>query len=150
MELLLQVAASIMIVTPLLTFGKKLNQDVSSYFFVGLVAILHNLDLYQTSPFGIRFDHYAHFLGGFTVAIVVDRIFKEDLPRVKRFVLLTVSALGVGAVVEIAQWVDAFLVPTFEMFRADEMSNCMADMVCNGLGGITMGIISLFKKRPNK
>jgi len=149
-ELLLQVAASIVIMVPFFIFGKKLNQDVISYFFVVLTAILHNLNLYETSPFGIRFDHYTHFLGGFSIAIIIDRVFKDELSRVKRFFLVTVSALGVGALVEIIQWIDIFLVPDFEMFHADEMSNCMTDMICNGLGGTTMGIVVLFRKRLHK
>jgi len=112
-----------------------------------LTAILHNLGLYGTTPLGIGYDHYMHFLGGFTIAIVFDRIFRENLPRAKRFILMIVCALGVGAVVEMVQWTDVFLLPDFNMFLAFDPANSMADMIGNGLGGIAMGIITVLRRR---
>jgi uncharacterized membrane protein YjdF len=146
-DLLWQVIPSIIALGLLFTFGKKFNQDLASHFALSFTLVVHNLGLYSTHPLGIGFDHYTHFLGGFTVALITDRIFSERLTRAKRFAILLLAALGVGAVWEIIQWLDAYIVPGFEMFRADDISNSMKDMICNGLGGTAMGIITLFRKR---
>ncbi len=145
-DLLLQVGLSVVVLAIFIASSRKLHQDAISYLCVVLTALLHNLGLYGAHPIGISFDHYTHFLGGFTVAIVIDRAFQKALPRPKRLALLILSALAVGAVVEIMQWIDGYLVPGIELFQADEMSNSMGDMIYNGLGGITMGLVTLFRK----
>lgn len=145
-DLLLQVGLSVVVLAIFIASSRKLHQDAISYLCVVLTVLLHNLGLYGTYPIGISFDHYIHFLGGFTVAIVIDRAYQEALPRLKRLTLLVLSALGVGAFVEIIQWIDGYLVISIELFQADEMSNSMGDMIYNGLGGITMGLVTLFRK----
>jgi hypothetical protein len=150
LELVLHAIASIAVMVTFYGFGKRINQDTTSYLFVASTAILHNLNLYDTSPFGIRFDHYIHFLGAFSIAIIVDRLFKQEISRLKRFLILMVSALGVGAIVEIVQWLDYSLLPNFEAFKVDGMSNTIGDMISNGLGGLAMGAIALFRKEPGR
>ena len=127
--LLLQVGLSLVILAIYMATSRKLHQDAISSFFVVLTGILHNLGLYGTHPLGIRFDHYTHFLGGFAVAIIIDRFYQEKLTRVKRFFLLIMSALGVGALLEIVQWADGYFLPTIKVFQADSMSNSMNDMI---------------------
>jgi hypothetical protein len=144
--LLLQVGLSIVILGIYIATGRKLHQDSISSLFVVLTGILHSLGLYGTHPLGIKFDHYTHFLGAFSAAMVVDRIYLEKLPRQKRFLLVTLSAVGVGAILEILQWVDGYLLPGVSFFQADDISNTMGDMICNTLGGTTMGIVTLLRK----
>jgi hypothetical protein len=60
---------------------------------------------------------------------------------------MVVSALGVGAIVEIIQWLDYSLLPYFEVFRADGISNTMGDMISDGLGGLVMGVVTLYRGR---
>ena len=45
-----------------------------------------------------------HFIGGFAIAIITDRIFNEKLTRFKRFAIVTIFALGIGAIGEIIEW----------------------------------------------
>jgi len=149
-DLLAQVALSIFALAIFIAISRRFHQDAISYFFVILIAILHNLGLYETYPLGIRFDHYMHFLGGLAVAIVIDRMYQESLPRSKRFVLLLLSALGVGAVVEISQWIDGYLLPGITLFQADDMSNSMEDMIFNGFGGIVIGMFVVLRKTATK
>ena len=149
-EMVLQAAASLVIVVPFLILGRKLHQDSISYLVVMSAAVLQNLGLYETSPFGIKFEYYMHFLGGFTIGLIADRIFLENLPRAKRFALMPIWALGAGAVWEIAQWLYGLLLPDAENFRADGMWDCMVDMISNGLGGTTMGLVTLFRTRVQR
>jgi uncharacterized membrane protein YjdF len=147
LELLLQAAASLIVLLVFFAFGKRLRQDLASYLALTVMLVVHNLGLYSTHPLGIRFDHYTHFLGGFAVAIITDRIFNEKLARVKRFTILLMASLGVGALLEIAQWLDAYIIPGVEMFHADDISNTIKDLICDGLGGTAMGIITLVRKQ---
>ena len=103
-EFIFDVISSILIIVIFYKFYDELHQDNLSYSFLLFMLILHNLGLYATSPLGIRFDHYMHFVGGFTIAIISDRIFIEKLSKSKRFILVIIFALGVGAVGEILEW----------------------------------------------
>ncbi len=146
-NLLIQVGVTLVFVVPIYLFRDRLRQDAWSCLFVGVTAVLHAAGLYSTKPLGIRFDHYTHVIGGFGIAMVVDRWVREPLTGAKRFFLLVMTALGVGSMVEIVQWVDGYIVPGVEICQADELSNSIADMICNGIGGTVMGITALFKKR---
>jgi len=145
-DLLLQVAASLVILAVFIAARGRLHQDSTSTLFVVLTALVHNLGFYGSHPLGIRFDHYAHFLGAFSVAIVIDRIYVEKLPRQKRFLLVVLSTIGVGGILEIVQWIDGYLLPNVAFFKADDISNTMGDMISNTLGGMIMGIVTLLRK----
>jgi len=134
-------------------FYDKLHQDYKSYFFLIFALILHDLGLYASSPLGIRFDHYMHFVGGFTIAILTDRIFNEKFSKTKRFILLIVFSLGIGAIGEIIEWLGYAILGLGEGFfrygigDEGEYRNAIFDLVFNSLGAITMAIITLFRKR---
>jgi len=147
LDLILQVVASIIGLAVFRVLGKRLKQDLASHLALTVTLVVHNLGLYSTHPLDISFDHFTHFLGGFTVAIVTDRMFTEKLTRTKRFTILLMASLGVGALLEIVQWLDAYIVPGVEMFRADDISNAINDLISDGLGGIVMGIIALVRKQ---
>ena len=75
-------AAFILLIIFNLNF-KHWNQNNISYFFLILTLLLHNFHLYAAKPFGIPFDHYMHFIAGFTIALIFDRLLFE-LPIKKR------------------------------------------------------------------
>ena len=133
-------------------FYDKLHQDSISYFFLLLVLNLHNLGLYATNPLGIRFDHYMHFAAGFTIAIITDRIFNERLNKIKRFILLIVFSLGIGAVGEIVEWLGYSILGSGEGFfrygvgDEGEWRNLIFDMVFNFFGSVAMAVPTLFRK----
>ena len=151
-EFVYDVVASTLIVAIFFIFYDKLHQDCISYFFLMFALIIHNLGIYATSPFGIRFDHYMHFFGGFTIAIIGDRIFNEKFSRGKRFVFVVIFALGIGAIGEILEWIgygilgkgDGFFF--FGMGDEGEWRNSMLDLIFNFIGGTFMGILTLFRK----
>ena len=153
--LVLDATVSILIFIIFFIMYQKLHQDVISYFFVIFTIILHNLYLYPTSPLGIRFDHYMHFFSGFTIALVTDRAFNENISKVKRFFLLVIVALGIGAFGEIFEWLgygilgygDGFFL--FGSGDEGEWRNCIFDLIFDLFGGIMMGIIILFRKVKN-
>jgi len=150
--LIMDVSFSIIILIVFYFLYQKLHQDVISYFFLIFSLILHNLYLYPTSPLGIRFDHYMHFVSGFTIALITDRIFNEKIGKIKRFYLLIMVALGIGAIGEISEWLgygilgygDGFFL--FGSGDEGEWRNCILDLIFDLFGGIGMGVITLFRK----
>src|SRR3989338_2690411 len=103
-DLIFDVLASIIIVGIFYKLYNKLHQDCKSYFTLIFALTLHDLFFYSTSPFGIRFEFYMHFVGGFTIAIITDRAFREKISRPKRFMLLVIFALGIGVIGEMIEW----------------------------------------------
>jgi uncharacterized membrane protein YjdF len=146
-DLVLQTGISLVIMLLFFVFRRRLHLDIFSYFFIVLTAALNSSGLYGTSLLGAGFDSYMHFLAGFTVAIIISGFFNENLARAKRFFLAVIAALGIGAGVEIAEGLDSLVVPGMEMLRTDEFLDCISDMICNGLGGITAGFVVLFLKK---
>jgi len=152
-DLIFDVLASLLIVGLFLNLYKRLHQDYKSYFFLLLTLVLHDLFLYDKSPFGIKFEHYMHFIGGFTIAIVTDRAFNEKLSMAKRFVLLIIFALGFGVIAEIIEWAGYKVLGLGEGFFqygvGDEggWDNSIFDLLFNSLGATMMAISTVFRKK---
>jgi len=145
-------AASLLIFLVYLVYFKQLNQDETSYFFVAFSLILHNLGLYGTSILGLPFDHYMHFAGGFTFALVIDRLLLEKIPVLKKAALVIIAAVGVGAVAEIVEWGGYALLGSGEGFflygvgDEGEWQNTILDMFFNLLGASVLMSIVWFRK----
>ena len=94
-----------------------------------------------------------HFVGGFTIAIITDRLFNEKLSKTKRLLLLLAFALGIGVIGEIMEWAGAKFLGSGEGFFfygiGDEgkWDNSVIDLLFNSLGAAIMGFISLFEKK---
>ena len=129
-----------------------MHLDRFSYSIFLFALILHNMGLYATSPLGIRFDHYMHFIGGFALAVIGDRIFNEKMSRGKRFILIVVFALGIGAVGEIFEWLGYGILGTgdgfffYGMGDEGEWRNSMLDLIFNSLGCISFALFAFFRK----
>lgn len=127
----------------------RLNQDTTSCFFFIFALILHNLGLYSTSPLGIRFDHYMHFVGGFAVAIIADRILTEKFGAAKRFALIVIFAIGIGAIGEVIEWLGYAILGSGEGFLfygsgdEGEWRNAIFDMIFNSAGAMAMAGFAL-------
>lgn len=138
----------------LIVFSKlynKLHQDSVSYFFFIFALILHNLGLYGTKPLGVSFDHYMHFVGGFAIAIITDRAFTEKLSKMKRFAMLVIFTIGIGAIGEIIEWLGYALLGSGEGFLLygsgdeGEWRNLIFDMIFNALGAATMAVFAAYE-----
>lgn len=146
-DLIFDLLFSIFIVGFFYKFYNKIHQDYKSYFFLIFALTLHDLFLYDTSPLGIRFDHYMHFVGGFTIAIIADRLFNEKMGRLKRFILLVIFALGIGAIGEIIEWLGYTVLGLGEGFfrygagDEGEWRNAIFDLIFNTFGAMTMSIL---------
>jgi uncharacterized membrane protein YjdF len=109
---------------------------------------MHNLSLYETSPFGFRFDHYMHFVGGFTISAVTNRIF-DDSSKIKKLMLLVFISLGIGALGEILEWLgysilgagDGFLF--YGIGDEGEWRNSIFDMIFNMFGALFFSLLRL-------
>lgn len=152
-DLIFDAASSLAIIGIMHKFHEKLNQDYKSYFLVAFTLILHDLFLYDTMPLGIKFEHYMHFAGGFTIAIFTDRLFRERLPKPKRLLLLVLFALGIGAIAETAEWGGYKILGLGEGFfkygAGDEggWDNSILDLIFNGIGASAMAASTLFRKK---
>jgi hypothetical protein len=130
----------------------SLRQDNWSAAVVFFAVILHNLHLYGSAPLSIRFDHYMHFIGGFAIAIFIDRYFYEKLTTVQRFVLLSLCALGLGAIGEIAEWLGYGILGSGKGFfyygigDEGEWRNAVLDLIFDLAGGVAMAILTLFRR----
>jgi len=130
-----------------------LKQDNWSSLALFAAVILHNTHLYGSAPFGIRFDHYMHYFAGFAIAIVVDRYFYERLTKLQRFILLSLIALGLGAIGEIAEWLGYGILGSGKGFfyygigDEGEWRNAVLDMIFDLAGGLTMAVISFLRKK---
>lgn len=152
-EFIFDVISSMLILLIFYKFYDRLHQDNLSYFFLLFTLVLHNLGLYASSPLGIRFDHYMHFVGGFTIAIIFDRFLKESLSKPKRFALVIIFALGIGAIGEIIEWVGYGILDSGEGFffygtgDEGEWNNSIKDLIFNSIGAVTFAISTLLRKR---
>jgi uncharacterized membrane protein YjdF len=150
-DLLIDISGSLIIIIIYLYFFKRWKQDSLAYLFLAFSLILHNMYLYSTTFLGIRFDHYMHLIGGFTLAIVVDRILRDKLSIKERVFLAIISASGIGALGEIIEWLgynflgegDGFLLYGFG--DEGEWQNATMDMIFNFFGGLLFGLIIAFK-----
>ncbi len=150
---ILDVLGSLIILGIFYKFYNKLHQDSISYFCLILVMVLHDLSFYGESIFGITFENYMHFFGGFTIAIIADRFFNEKLSKAKRFTMLVIFALGVGAIVEIIEWIGFIILGRGEglfYFGVGDINawhNTIIDLIFNAFGAIPMGIFTLCRKK---
>ncbi len=151
--LFLDIISSFIIIGIFYKFYNKLHQNCISYFFLIFTLILHDLSLYSTAPFGIKFEHYMHFIGGFTIAKITDRFFIEKLSKPKRFLVLIVFALGIGVIGEIIEWLGLKLFGAGEGFFqfgiGDEggWDNSIIDLLFNSLGALAASAFAMFRKR---
>ncbi len=152
-DLILDVLVSIITIGTFYKFYHKLHQDYKSYFFLIFALILHDFFFYGTKPLGIKFEHYMHFVGGFTIAIITDRVFNEKLSRTKRFLLLMIFALGIGVIGEIIEWLGFKVLGLGEGFfkygvgDEGEWDNSIIDLFFNSFGASIMAIFTLFRKK---
>ena len=107
--------------------------------FCGAFVLIDGGRLYDASLLGIRYDKYVHFVNAFAATALVARLFQIQhipLTRVNRlFVLLVV--LGLGAVIEIVEYVVVLTVPRNGVGGYD---NNMQDLIANlcGAGAFLM------------
>jgi uncharacterized membrane protein YjdF len=154
-ELIYDFTASSLTILIFFIFYKKLNQDKLSYTMLILALILHNLVIYETSPLGIRFDHYMHFFAGLTLAIIGDRIFNEKFSKLKRFIVIILFALGLGAIGEIIEWIGYGVLRAGHGFffygigDEGEWQNAMLDLIFNFAASALFAFYTIFRK-PKK
>ena len=101
--------------------------------FCGAFVLIDGGRLYDASLLGLRYDKYVHFVNAFAATALVARLFQIQhipLTRVNRlFVLLVV--LGLGAVIEIVEYVVVLTVPRNGVGGYD---NNMQDLIANLCG----------------
>lgn len=132
---------------------EKAHQDNWSYGGFLIVILLHSAFFYESSPLGVSWDHYMHFIGGAVIALIADRLYFEEHGRTKRAALLVLVALGVGAVHEIVEWLgyaylgegEGFLL--FGAGDVGEWRNTVLDLVFDLLGGLATAAAVIRRRR---
>jgi uncharacterized membrane protein YjdF len=114
--------------------------------YAGAFVELEGRRLYDNAFFGLRYDKYVHFTNAFLIAVLISRLL---LPRYLRKdaifrcnILLAV--LGLGAVVEIIEYVVCKTIPRNGVGDYD---NNLQDLIANLLGGSSWLLLSYVRQR---
>lgn len=103
--------------------------------FAGAFVQINGHRLYDEHILWIRYDKYVHFVNSFVISILVRRLFvlqRNNMDMINRiFILLVV--LGLGAIVEIAEYGVTLTVPHNGVGDYD---NNMQDLIGNLAGGL--------------
>jgi hypothetical protein len=101
--------------------------------FAGGFVVIDDARLYDYRFFGVRYDKYVHMLNSIIGVFVALYLFRKNGYRIGKFIcLITVlSVLGVGAIIEILEFVVAM---TVDNNGVGTYINNMLDLAANLLG----------------
>lgn len=102
--------------------------------FAGGLLFLDGQRLYDHFALGIRYDKYVHFMNALVAAASVDTIFARKHLRLSRLrpLVILLTVLGMGAIVEIMEYLVTITVPHNGVGDYD---NNMQDLMGNLAGG---------------
>ncbi|TVQ04650.1 MAG: hypothetical protein EA359_05775 [Balneolaceae bacterium] len=91
--------------------------------------------LYDAVIFGIGYDKYVHFINSFIVAATLNEIFHALHVRIPVFrnIVIVLMTLGVGAIVEILEYMVVLTIPDTGV---GDYHNNMRDLVANLFGSL--------------
>lgn len=104
--------------------------------FSGAFVQIDGARLYDALVLGVRYDKYVHFVNAFSATLLVGRLFQIQgitLTRVNS-VLLMLVVLGLGAVIEIVEYLVVLSVPHNGVGGYD---NNMQDLIANFCGALS-------------
>jgi len=137
----------------ILLMYKRMNMNNITLFFAVLAIALHNGGFYGNTYFGINFDRYEHFLGGFAATLVFIGYLRqfEKKKRINLKVILLSIAItaGLGSFVEILEFIGYTILGEgvgilfYGTGDFGEWNNAAWDMICNTLGALTASLIPL-------
>lgn len=108
--------------------------------FSGAFVQIEGGRLYDAHVLGIQYDKYVHFVNAFSATLLVSRLFQIQhiaLTRVNSVFLLMV-VLGMGAVVEIVEYIVVLTVPANGVGGYD---NNMQDLIGNFCGALSFLVL---------
>jgi uncharacterized membrane protein YjdF len=103
--------------------------------FSGAFVQIDGARLYDAHVFGIQYDKYVHFVNSFSATLLVSRLFQIQhiaLTRVNNVFLMLV-VLGMGAIIEIVEYMVVLTVPNNGVGGYD---NNMQDLMANFCGAL--------------
>lgn len=117
--------------------------------FSGAFVQIEGGRLYDAHLLGIQYDKYVHFVNAFSATLLVSRLFQIQhiaLTRVNSVFLMMV-VLGMGAIVEIVEYVVVLTVPNAGVGGYD---NNMQDLIANFCGALGFLILrsALVRRSP--
>ena len=103
--------------------------------FGGAFIHIDGARLYDAHLFGIRYDKFVHVVNAFAVAALVSRVFgiQQIAPTPLNALILIMVVLGLGAVVEIVEYVVVLTIPENGV---GEYDNNMQDLIANLCGSV--------------
>ena len=118
----------------------------------GAVPIGDGLVLYNwiivplvPEPYAIfKFDQFAHIFCYLAIGLLADDaiapLLKPQLPRVARFLTVTLAAIGIGALNEVMEFAAVCIFPDTNV---GDYTNNAIDLTCNTLGALTAATLRL-------
>ena len=103
----------IVLISIIYFFRKSLNLNPISFFLLIIALASHNAGVfgwYNISPLPIQYDHFTHFIGLFSVSLVIFNALKKYFTKnkVTNFLLMLMiffASLGIGALVEQTEYI---------------------------------------------
>ncbi len=108
--------------------------------FSGAFVQIDGARLYDALVLGVRYDKYVHFVNAFSATLLASRLFQIQgimLTRVNS-VLLMLVVLGLGAVIEIVEYLVVLTVPNNGVGGYD---NNMQDLIANFCGALSFLVL---------
>ncbi|NOT06832.1 MAG: hypothetical protein HOP28_01365 [Gemmatimonadales bacterium] len=104
--------------------------------FAGAFVPVDGGRLYDWHLLGVRYDKYVHFVNAFAATFLINRLFSIQgiAPTLANTIFLVLITLGLGAVVEIVEYVALLTVPNSLVGNYD---NNMVDLIANLCGSLS-------------
>ena len=108
-EYILDTTVSIILLSVLFFYYQDFYLNKIIFILIFISLLLHDLGVfgfYNKSPLFFQYDHLTHFVGGFSLSILFVNLF-NNLKTNKNllFLLALLTALGVGSIIEMSEYV---------------------------------------------
>src|SRR3989344_2919738 len=111
-EYILDSSVSMFLITILFILYRKLDLNKVIFSLIFLALFFHDLGIfgfYNNSPFTFQYDHLTHFVGGFSISVLLVNYLKKYFSNKKinnifLIIIAFLATLGIGSIIEIIEY----------------------------------------------
>ena len=125
---------------------KRFNMNPALLALYGFALIVHEagtFDFYTKYFFGLRYDHYTHFIGAFAISVGAYNYLHKEYKVLEKDVLIFLSfftAMGISAFYEIAEFIGLYY---FDTITRLGYIDTVQDLISN-TGGAFLGTLLMW------